>query len=223
MSHANTVLKLVQQKPGLTELEISKHLFGKEGVQQRVNYICRRLVKEQKIERRGAGYQSDPYAYYPLQKSFVTPEIIASKLESKPASLSAAKPVLTKSYLLTCGFKMCATWRLSSGEVIEFDCRLPTERGVYAFCKGDVVQYIGVAAKGIAKRLYFYTRPGPRQITNIRINAIIKSELAQGRKLEILAAMPSNFDWNGLPVDGVMGLEAGLINRYSLPWNVRGA
>lgn len=222
MTHASNVLKLVQWRPGLTELEISKHLFGKEGVQQKVNYICRRLVKEQKIERRGTGYQSDPYTYYPLQKSSVDPEIIASKIESKTASLPTAKPILTKSYLLTCGFKLCASWRLSSGEVIEFDCRLPSERGVYAFCKDDIVQYVGVATKGLAKRLYFYTRPGPRQITNIRINAIIKSELAQGRKLEILAATPSSFDWNGLPVDGVVGLEAGLINRYSLPWNVRG-
>jgi len=55
---------LVTRITGLTEAQIAEHLFGAGGYQQRVNSVCRRLVKEDRLKRLGKGYQSDPYTYY---------------------------------------------------------------------------------------------------------------------------------------------------------------
>ena len=224
MSLADDVLELVSRKPGLTERELSLHLFGRGGVQQRVNPICRRLVSERRLERRGAGYSSDPFTYHPLSAQGAG-NIVSSETRKalNPSRPPIAKPILTKGFLVDRGFKCCAAWKLVGGDILQADCPLPAERGVYAFSQNDIVQYVGVATKGIARRLYSYTRPGPTQITNIRLNSRIREELVNGQVLEILVATPSNFEWNGLPIDGVVGLEASLIDRYSVPWNVRGA
>ena len=74
---------------------------------------------------------------------------------------------------------------------------------------------------GLAKRIYFYGRPGVTQTTSIRINSKIKEELLAQRGVEIFIAIPENLEWNGLPVHGAAGLELGLIKRYYLPWNKR--
>jgi hypothetical protein len=67
MTLADDVLSLVTRKPGLTEAEIAKHLFGRLGYQQRVNSTCRRLIHEYRIERRGNGGPGHPFNYH--QKS----------------------------------------------------------------------------------------------------------------------------------------------------------
>jgi hypothetical protein len=57
------VIDAVRQRPGMTELEIAKALYGRGAVQQQVNQECRRLVQRGLVERRGAGGRSDPYVY----------------------------------------------------------------------------------------------------------------------------------------------------------------
>lgn len=74
---------------------------------------------------------------------------------------------------------------------------------------------------GIAKRLYFYGRPGITQRTSKRLNALIKGELLVSGSIEIYVAIPPDLEWNGLPIHG--GLELGLIKKYALPWNMRSA
>ena len=64
MPLADDILLLVTRKPGLTEMEIAKHLFGGVGYQQRVNSTCRRLVREYRIERRGIGGPGHPFSYH---------------------------------------------------------------------------------------------------------------------------------------------------------------
>lgn len=49
------------------------------------------------------------------------------------------------------------------------------------------------------------------------------AELSGPEAIEIFIAMPPDLEWNGLPVNGRAGLELGLIEKYSLPWNIRGA
>ena len=95
--------------------------------------------------------------------------------------------------------------------------------GVYAFAKEDVVLYVGVATMGLAKRIYFYGRPGVSQRTSLRLNRIIKNELLSAGFIDIYTAMPPDLEWNGLPVHGSAGLELGLIKKYALPWNMRSA
>lgn len=76
---------------------------------------------------------------------------------------------------------------------------------------------------GLARRIYFYGKPGVTQRTSLRINATIVEELGAGAGIEIYTAVPPDLEWNGLPVSGVAGLEYGLIRRYHLPWNIRSA
>lgn len=64
MTLADDILSLVTRKPGLTEAEIAKHLFGRLGYQQRVNSTCRRLIREDRVERRGNGGPGHPFSYH---------------------------------------------------------------------------------------------------------------------------------------------------------------
>lgn len=64
MTVADRIQDLVARRPGLTEAQIAEELFGADGYQQRVNSTCRRLVRQSRLERRGNGYQADPYAYH---------------------------------------------------------------------------------------------------------------------------------------------------------------
>jgi hypothetical protein len=66
-------------------------------------------------------------------------------------------------------------------------------------------------------------KPGPRQMTNLRLNEMLKHELKLVPHIDVYTATPADFQWNGLPVHGSAGLEFGLIKKYDLPWNVRSA
>jgi hypothetical protein len=112
---------------------------------------------------------------------------------------------------------------LSDAGDLALDRPLPKAVGVYAFAKTGTVVYVGVATMGLAKRLYFYGKPGVTQRTSQRINGILKSELLTVPFIEIYTAVPADFEWNGLPVHGSAGLELGLIKKFALPWNMRSA
>jgi len=133
------------------------------------------------------------------------------------------KPALSVDELLQGGFELSARWVLSAAGGLVADPPLPKAVGVYAFAKDGIALYVGVATMGLAKRLYFYAKPGPTQRTSQRLNGILKMELATAPCIDILTASPPDLDWNGLPVHGSAGLELGLIKNYSLPWPIRSA
>jgi hypothetical protein len=133
------------------------------------------------------------------------------------------KPSLTAATLLDAGFRHASTWILDDKGVLILSEALPKEVGVYAFVKDGVVLYIGVATMGLAKRIYFYAKPGVTQRTSLRLNDIIRRELEAAGKIDVLIAQPNDMKWNGLPVHGAAGLELGLIKAYALPWNMRSA
>jgi len=141
---------------------------------------------------------------------------------AKSRTSTSTKPRLTVSDLTRAGFELASRWQLKSDGQLELERALPAGRGVYAMVKNDKVQYVGLATMGIAKRLKFYVRPGKTQRTSVRINAILKTELGTTSSIDIYTAFPPNFEWNGLPVSGMAGLELGLIEAYRLPWNIRG-
>lgn len=60
---AQKIEELVRRRPGMTELDIAKAIYGPAAVQPQINPICRKLVAQGRIERRGAG-RSDPFTYY---------------------------------------------------------------------------------------------------------------------------------------------------------------
>jgi hypothetical protein len=125
--------------------------------------------------------------------------------------------------LIAGGFIIAGRWVLSSTNDVVLDRPLPKCVGVYAFAKDGIVLYVGVATMGLAKRLYFYGKPGVSRRTSQRLNGIIKNELLTVRAIDIYIAVPSDLEWNGLPVHGSAGLELGLIKKYALPWNMRSA
>lgn len=139
------------------------------------------------------------------------------------ALIPLARPYLTAETLLTGGFVLSATWRANELGSLILEPKLPSVAGVYAFVKQGRAVYVGVATMGLAKRIYFYGKPGVSQKTSTRINAVLLSEIAAGNLIEVYTAIPPDFEWNGLPINSVAGLELGLIKKFDLPWNIRSA
>ena len=142
--------------------------------------------------------------------------------ESRSASTSS-KPRLLVEELVRGGFAFSSRWIMSEAGNLSLDRSLPKAIGVYAFARDGVALYVGVATMGLAKRLYFYMKPGATQRTSQRLNGIIMIELQQAPFIDIYTALPPDLEWNGLPIHGSAGLELGLIKKFALPWNMRSA
>jgi hypothetical protein len=134
-----------------------------------------------------------------------------------------SKPSLTAEHLLQAGFSEIGCWELNDTSGLAHSIDLPKRPGVYAFAIDERVQYVGLASKSLHQRLNFYRKPGASQRTNVRLNDIIKGQIAQGSVVRILVAHPPDSEWNGFKIKGPEGLEAGLIEQFGLPWNMRGA
>jgi hypothetical protein len=119
--------------------------------------------------------------------------------------------------LTSSGFSFVGRWTLLSNGNLTVDRPAPSSVGVYAFAKDGSAQYVGLATMRLARRLHFYSRPGPTQRTSQRLNEIIKAELRAVPGIDIFTASPPDLEWNGLPVNESAGLELGLIKMYSLP------
>lgn len=61
------ILEIVRRRPGMTELEIAKKIYGPSALQPQVNPHCRRLLESGLVERRGSGGVGDPFIYYPVR------------------------------------------------------------------------------------------------------------------------------------------------------------
>lgn len=133
------------------------------------------------------------------------------------------QPQLTVERLMKAGFEEVGCWELNSARDLAHRIDLPQQAGVYAFAIDGVVQYVGLASKSLRQRLGFYRKPGASQRTNVRLNEIIRSHIDEGTVVQILIGHPPDGNWQGLPIKGAEGLEAGLIAGFALPWNVRGA
>ena len=58
------VMQIITNKPGLTESEIAREIFGPRGVQQQVNGDCRLLVDRGIVRREGRGGPGAPFRYF---------------------------------------------------------------------------------------------------------------------------------------------------------------
>ena len=155
-------------------------------------------------------------------RSNVVPRSGRSKdVANASVTKATTRPPLTADILLGSGFVHSARWIVAEDKLV-LDRPLPRERGVYAFAKDGVALYVGLATMGLAKRLYFYGKPGSTQRTSQRLNGLLLAELGAVKSIDIYTACPPMLDWNGLPVRGDAGLEAGLIEAFALPWNIRG-
>ncbi|MCE8508231.1 hypothetical protein KBY28_07190 [Ruegeria pomeroyi] len=187
----------------MTKAEQIRELFG-QGVS--TAEIARRLEIR---------YQ---HAYNVLRRSGL---LLTGKVSISQNMQGQSPPALSKEELLAGGFIDSCLWKLDEQDRLCVPAELPKSPGVYAFCEGDTVKYVGLASMGLARRLRFYARPGKSQRTSLRLNALIVGATQAGRAIGIQYCLPEATAWNGLPVNTAAGLELGLIQAYSLPWNIR--
>lgn len=214
-THADRILEFVRRFPGRDDDEISRSL--NISPRQSVNIACRALAQRGYLKRKPG--PNGKICNYPSGG----PGMKAPTPSARPAATTAEhRPPLTTDLLLASGFKQVADWMTVDPLRLQASKALPKERGVYAFVADNRAQYVGLATIGVAKRLYFYSRPGVTQRTSLRLNSILLEAIAAGRSVSIYVAHPPDLTWNGLPVSGDAGLELGLIQQFKLPWNKRG-
>jgi hypothetical protein len=131
-------------------------------------------------------------------------------------------PRLDLGRLVRGGFYPIGRWVARQPKGLSLEGDPPNVSGVYAFVIDEQAEYIGLASQSLAKRFYFYSRPGRGQKTNIRLNELITAQIMDAREVQVMVATPPDLDWKGWTICGAAGLEAGLIRSFRLPWNVRG-
>lgn len=187
-------------------------------VSDNIRALAREGLATAEIARRlGIRYQ---HAYNVLKAGGTLPAP-SNGVSEAARPLPQQKPPLPVDTLIAGGFMFSGRWVLSATNDLVLDQALPKGVGVYTFVKDGIALYIGVATMGLAKRLYFYGKPGVSQRTSLRLNGIIKSELLTTPAIDIYIAQPPDLEWNGLPIHASAGLELGLIKKYALPWNMR--
>lgn len=143
------------------------------------------------------------------------PSVVASPQPAK------VREPLSIQVLLDAGFVRLGTWTAADGK-ISLEIPAPKTPGVYAFVIAGEVKYVGVTHASFHQRMGNYRLGNAAQRTSSRINLQIADELAAGRVVEIYLATPEASTWNGLPVNMAAGLEEGMIQAFSPPWNMRG-
>lgn len=211
------VIDFIGKFPGRDDDEIATAL--KFPQRQAVNMICRKLLAEGLLDR-VVGRQGKLVNRLREDASVLSDTTTGAQVE---VTLQPKRPPLRLEILVKAGFQQSAIWVLDTQGRPCMEGQLPAEKGVYAFASNEAIFYVGVAGMGLKKRLYFYGKPGSKQTTNIRINELIRVSLLDGETVSIFTAMPPDFEWGGLVVNGRAGLEIGLIESFYLPWNVRGA
>ncbi|MEG8223341.1 hypothetical protein OSJ57_22435 [Sphingomonas sp. HH69] len=213
------IIDFISKYPGRDDDEISAALQIRP--RQTINQICRKLEKEGVVKRcRGS---SGKIVNYPVSQAASMQAVSTRERPRLGETLALTKPSLSAEALLNAGFVKAARWSLNTSGLLIASEALPKGIGVYAFAKDGIVMYVGVATMGLAKRLYFYAKPGVTQRTSLRLNATMRAELASVPHIDILIATPEDMEWNGLPIHGAAGLELGIIKKFSLPWNMRSA
>lgn len=125
--------------------------------------------------------------------------------------------------LLEIGFQPVGHWILAGDDIAPDLREMPTRRNIlYAFvCEGEV-QYIGRATQPLATTLLSYQRPNPTQTAKLRNGNHIREQLAQGRKVDILA-LPDNglLHYGGFRINLAAGLEDSMVATLHPPWNMQ--
>ncbi len=144
---------------------------------------------------------------------------VASPTHSVPALPDASRAVTD---LERSGFMRVGNWRLTAaGDGIVLDGKAERIAGVYAYVVDGVIHYVGSAQRGLHTRFRRYVTSQTMR-TSMRIRGEIVGFLAQGRIVEVFVLSPPAFEWRGLPVDLVAGLEEGLIRSMRPIGNRRG-
>lgn len=125
--------------------------------------------------------------------------------------------------LLEIGFQPVGHWILAGNDIAPDLKEMSAQRNIlYAFvCEGEV-QYIGRATQPLSTTLLSYQRPNPTQTAKLRNGNHIREQLAQGRKVDILA-LPDNglLHYGGFRINLAAGLEDSMVAKLQPPWNMQ--
>jgi len=140
-------------------------------VSENIRALAREGLATAEIARRlGIRYQ---HAYNVLKAGGTLPAP-SNGVSEAARPLPQQKPPLSVDTLIAGGFTFSGRWLLSATNDLVLNQALPKGVGVYAFAKDGIALYVGVATMGLAKRLYFYGKPGVSQRTSLRLNCAFR-------------------------------------------------
>jgi hypothetical protein len=156
-----------------------------------------------------------------MPSAAIAKQLSISQRKVTEALKRAQKPSLTVDRLNAAGFRHSGSWSFTDG-MLAASGDMPKESGVYAFVHEGRAIYVGIAARGLAKRFAVYARPGTVE-SAARIRMELIDRLFAGKAVDIYTICSPALSWNGLPVNLSAGLEAGLLQAFDIPLNTRGA
>lgn len=91
---------------------------------------------------------------------------------------------------------------------------------LYAFVINETVMYVGKTSRKLSSRLYGYQAPGTSQLTNIRVNELIRQALDEKQEVQIYAFEdPRPQQLGQFRIDLAAGLEDDIIRQLRPQWN----
>jgi len=132
--------------------------------------------------------------------------------------------VLSLKDLKNAGFKKCALWRLGedNSTFLEVESEIPNKPGIYLFVVAKIVRYVGKADNTLDGRVHHYVRAMRRDKRLRPVHKGILDALKKGDKVTVFTLdlkQPRIIRYKGMPLDRLVGIEAGLIEKINPDWN----
>ncbi|MBX9945411.1 MAG: hypothetical protein K2Y40_15110 [Reyranella sp.] len=127
--------------------------------------------------------------------------------------------------LISRGFTQVATWHRDSANRVSFLGHFPSSPGLYLFVEGEVIRYVGSASDGLHRRMRNYQRRQNARNSLRPVHTSLADALGGGASIAVfvkVVADSEQCEWNGLPVDILLGVEAAIIKKINPLWNRRG-
>jgi len=99
---------------------------------------------------------------------------------------------------------------------------IPTEPGIYLYVLDGKVHYVGKSDKSLRRRILAYARGLGRDLPRRKVHLGILEAFKAAKHIEIytrVIADNRDFYKDGLPIEYLVGLEAGLIAEINPDWN----
>ena len=127
--------------------------------------------------------------------------------------------------LIGAGFAHVATWRRDPASSVSLLGQFPSSPGLYLFVEGEVIQYVGSASDGLHRRMRNYQRRQNARNSPRPVHTSLSDALMRGASIAVFVKVvvdSEQCEWNGLPVDILLGVEAAIIKKINPSWNRRG-
>ncbi len=132
---------------------------------------------------------------------------------------------MTLTDLQAVGFAAVAEWRLNQERKGECVGEVPHAPGLYLFVVGSEVRYVGAALGSLRRRMASYQRRQRDGSSTRPVHEALGAAVRQGEAVHIYTLevdAGATTEWQGLPVNLILGVEGALIARLDPEWNRRG-